>query len=179
MPPARAALAVVLAILVSGCGYALAGTGKTTSNLPAHIRLIGIPAFQNLTPTSELDRIFTDAVTAEFISRGRYTIVPSATGVDAVLTGTIQTVELTPMAFSSTNQALKYSLTVVVACEFKETRDNKVLFTQAVRSMEEYDVPAGAAVTTLSTLFVQDRNAFERLAKTFARQLVTSVLEAY
>ena len=172
----RAAPAVLLVILASGCGYALAG--KAT-NVPDYVKRIGVPAFVNHTPTSELDRIFTDAVTAEFQSRGKFTIVPSATGVDAVLTGTIQSVELTPTAFSSTQQALKYALVVVVAGEFKEIKDNKVVWTQSVRSMEEYDVPAGAAVTTLSTLFIQDRNAFERLAKTFARQLVTSILESY
>ena len=171
----RAAHAVVLAVLVSGCGYALVGT---TSNLPEHIKRIGIPAFQNLTSTAELDRIFTDAVMAEFSSRGKYTIVASATGVDAVLTGSIQSVTLTPTAFSSTQQALKYSLNVIVAGEFKDTRDNKVIWNQSLPAAEEYDVPAGAAVTTLSTLFIQDRNAFERLAKTFARQLVTSVLAA-
>ena len=167
---------VAIAMLVSGCGYALAGT---TVNVPDHVKRIGIPAFLNQTSTSELDRIFTAAVTAEFESRKRFTIVPSATGVDAVLTGTIQTVELTPTAFSSTQQALKYALTVVVAGEFKEIRDNKVVWTHTVRSEEAYEVPAGAAVTTLSTLFIQDRNAFERLAKTFARDLVRSVLEAY
>jgi hypothetical protein len=171
----RAAHAVVLAILVSGCGYALVGT---TSNLPEHIKRIGIPSFQNLTSTAELDRIFTDAVMAEFSSRGKYTIVASATGVDAVLTGSIQSVTLTPTAFSSTQQALKYSLNVIVAGEFKDTKDNRVIWSQSLPAAEEYDVPAGAAVTTLSTLFIQDRNAFERLAKTFARQLVTSVLEA-
>ena len=89
----RAAHAVVVAILVSGCGYALAGK---VNNVPDYVKRIGIPAFQNHTSTSELDRIFTDAVTAEFQSRGKFTIVPSATGVDAVLTGTIQSVELVP-----------------------------------------------------------------------------------
>jgi outer membrane lipopolysaccharide assembly protein LptE/RlpB len=172
----RAAYAVVVAMLVSGCGYALAGK---SNNVPEYVKRIGVPAFLNQTSTSELDRIFTDAVTAEFQSRGRFTIVPSATGVDAVLTGTIQTVELTPTAFSSTQQALKYALTVVVTGEFKEIKDNKVVWTQSVRSEEAYEVPAGAAVTTLSTLFIQDRNAFERLAKTFARQLVQSILDAY
>lgn len=166
-----------LAVVVSGCGYALAGRGGST--LPAHIKRIGVPMFQNLSATPDLDRIFTDAVRKELQSRGRYTIVPDATGVDAVVTGSISSVSYEAMAFSTAQQALKYSVSVVATGEFREIKDNKVWPSRPIRVLEEFDLPSGAAVTNLASLFVQDRNALERLAEKFAKTLVASILEAF
>jgi hypothetical protein len=168
---------LALAVIVSGCGYALAGLGD---NLPDHIRRIGVPTFQNMSTTPELDRIFTEAVRVELQSRGRYQVVPEATGVDAVLTGSIRSV--TPFAanFTDLRQASRYTVTVVVVAEFKETRDNKVLFpSQPLSVSDEYEISSGAAAADIAQLFAQDRNALDRLAKTFARRLVTSILEAF
>ena len=66
----------------AGCGYALAGRG---SFLPAYIQTIGIPTFTNRTTVFNLETLLTQKVRAEFIGRGKYQILPEATGVDAVL----------------------------------------------------------------------------------------------
>jgi hypothetical protein len=77
-------------------------------------------------------------------------------------------------------QASRYTVTVVVVAEFKETRDNKVLFpSQPLSVSDEYEISSGAAAADIAQLFAQDRNALDRLAKTFARRLVTSILEAF
>ena len=74
--------------LQSGCGYSLAGRG---SFLPAlhqadrHARCS--PTARPSIPTS-IDGS-PSAVRTEFIGRGKWTIVPDATGVDALVTGTI------------------------------------------------------------------------------------------
>jgi len=69
---------------VSGCGYTLAGRG---SALPASIKTIGIPMFTNRTSVFNLETTLTQKVRAEFAGRGKYEMVPSASGVDALLTG--------------------------------------------------------------------------------------------
>jgi hypothetical protein len=73
------ALVVVLSgsAALSGCAYALSGRGNT---LPADVRRIGIPQFQNLSNIPELDQLITDAVRLEFRSRGKFTPVPETTG---------------------------------------------------------------------------------------------------
>lgn len=169
---------VALAVVVSGCGYALAGRGNA---IPDHIRRIGVPLFQNLSTTPELDRMFTDAVQLELRQRGRYQVVSDATGVDAVLTGTIQSVP-PPVAMNLTDQrqASKYTITVYATAEFKDLKENKVLFRKQTLSVtDEYPVPAGVTATDVAQLFAQDRNALERLAKEFAQRLVTSIMEAF
>jgi len=77
------ALAVmVLVFTSSGCGYALAGRG---SFLPTDIRVVGIPQLVNRTTFFDVEQILTEKIRNEFIGRGKYRVVPEATGADAVL----------------------------------------------------------------------------------------------
>ncbi len=163
---------------LAGCGYALTGKGNT---LPTYIRRIGVPTFVNLSTTPELDRLFTEAVRDEFGSRGKYVVVPETTDVDAVLSGSIKSVTPVATAFTAdTRQALRYSITVVASAEFKEVKVDKPFWANpSLRVSDEYDVTGSVAVGDLSSLFAQDKNALERLAKTFAQRLVTSILEAF
>jgi outer membrane lipopolysaccharide assembly protein LptE/RlpB len=170
------AIALLAAVLQSGCGYSLAGHG---SFLPAYIQRIGIPLFVNNSPIFDLDRLVTERVRSEFIGRGKYTIVPDTTGVDAVLTGTINSVTLTPVAFNQANQATRYALVLSAAVEFKDMRANKVLWTNpAMQYREEFALDPTNALDT-STFLGQDANAKERMANEFARALVSAILEAF
>lgn len=164
-------------IAQSGCGYSLAGRG---SFLPAYIKRIGIPLFTNSTTVFDLDRRVTDKVRAEFIGRGKWTIVPDATGVDGVLSGTITAVTLTPVAFNQQQQATRYALAMTGSVEFKDLTANKVIWTNPAMSYrEEFDVPASSNTLDTSTFFGQDANALDRLSNEFARALVSAILEAF
>jgi len=168
---------LLLAVLAhTGCGYSLAGRG---SFLPAYIVRIGVPQFVNNTAVFDLDRQVSERVRTEFIGRGKYTIVPDATGVDALLTGTISSVTLTPFAFNTAQQATRYALTLTASVVFKDMRANKVLWTNpSMQYREEFALnPTNALDTT--TFLDQDVNARERMANEFARALVSAILEAF
>ncbi len=168
---------LLLAVLAhTGCGYSLAGRG---SFLPAYIVRIGVPQFVNNTAVFDLDRQVSERVRTEFIGRGKYTIVPDATGVDALLTGTISSVTLTPVAFNTAQQATRYALTLTASVVFKDMRANKVLWTNpSMQYREEFALnPTNALDTT--TFLDQDVNARERMANEFARALVSAILEAF
>jgi outer membrane lipopolysaccharide assembly protein LptE/RlpB len=170
-------MVLVLALLAhSGCGYSLAGRG---SFLPVYIKRIGIPTFTNATPIFDLDRQVSDKVRSEFIGRGKYTIVPDSTGVDALLTGVIASVTLTPTALNQNQQATRYALTLTVTAEFKDMHTNKVLWSNPVMQYrEEFALDPTSAVDT-TTFLAQDVNARERMATEFARALVSAILEAF
>ena len=170
-------VALLLAIVAhTGCGYSMAGRG---SFLPAYIKRIGIPQFVNSTALFDLDRQVSERVRTEFIGRGKYEIVPDATGVDALLTGTISSVSLTPLAFNTNQQATRYTLTLTATVEFKDMRANKVLWTNP--SMQYSEVFALNPTNALdSTTFLgQDVNARDRMINEFARALVSAILEAF
>ena len=168
---------VLVALVQSGCGYSLAGRG---SFLPAYIKRIGIPLFTNNTTVFDLDRRVTDRVRTEFIGRGKWTIVPDQTGVDAVLSGTITGVTLTPVALNNQQQATRYALAMTGSVEFKDLQTNKVIWTNpSMAYREEFDVPASSNTLDTATFFGQDANALDRLSNEFARALVSAILEAF
>jgi outer membrane lipopolysaccharide assembly protein LptE/RlpB len=175
MRKAFGGLAVVLvALSASGCGYALAGRGNT---LPSHIRRIGVPMFENHSNTPDLDRILTEAVRQELSGRGRFTVVADSTGVDAVLTGIVRPVSLTPVAYTAGRQGSRYLITVAASVEFKEPKEPKPRFAQNVRVTDEYE--ATGTVNEPSSIFSQDQNALTRIVRAFARQLVEQLLEDF
>jgi len=169
-------MALLALTLESGCGYTLAGRG---SFLPAYIHRIGIPLFHNTSSVFDLDRIVTERVRSEFIGRGKYTIVPDNTGVDALLTGTITSVTLVPVAFNTAQQATRYALIMSATVEFKDMQANKVLWANpSMQYREEFALdPTNALDTT--TFLGQNQNAEQRMAGEFARALVSAILEAF
>jgi outer membrane lipopolysaccharide assembly protein LptE/RlpB len=171
--------AVALALLaVSACGYALAGRAN---NLPPHIKRIGVPPFENQSTTADLDRVLAEAVRNELQSRGGLVIVQDATGVDAVLTAVLRPITVNVLALTDqTRQAAKYSMTVQAAVEFKDLTANpvKMLWTNpSVRVTEEYEATGTIAINDPAAIFSQDTNALSRLAKAFARSVVSAALE--
>ena len=174
----RSVVVIALAMVVAGCGYALAGK---TNNLPDYIKTIGVPTFQNLTPYPDLDRRFTEAVRSELASRRKYAVVPDATGVDAVLTISLQSLTAQATAFTpDTKLASSYALTVNLSGEFKFVKDDKVHWSKpSLRLVEDYVVPAGVGAQDLASLFVQVPNAVVRVAKRLAEILVPQILSAW
>lgn len=165
-------------ILSTSCGYSLAGRG---SFLPDYIKIVGIPQFVNQTVVFDLDRVVTEQVRREFATHGHYKVNPDTTGVDAILTGTLKYSALTPTTFNG-NQATRYTMIITAAVEFKDVKADKVLWTNpALQFREEYDIPpaqAGGVIDT-AAYFNQNQPALERLAQSFARSIVTAILEAF
>jgi outer membrane lipopolysaccharide assembly protein LptE/RlpB len=174
---AHVALLAAVTIGASGCGYALAGRG---SFLPDYIRIVGVPAFESKEPIFDLDRVMTDAVRREFAGRGRYTVVPDTTNVDAVLTVVITNVRQDNTAFTAGSQASRIALVVTASVEFLDLRENKVLWSNpSMTHREEYDVSTSTTGGDVSAFFGQNTNAMQRLAQNFSREVVTSIMEAF
>ena len=173
-------LCVLCGSLNSGCGYALAGRG---SFLPASIRTIGIPTFANRTTVFNLETTLTQKVRAEFIGRGKYDILPDATNVDAMLTGEVTSVSITPASFSATQLASRYAITMSARVELRDARANVVLWDNpSLVFRQEYDAAgaqAGQTVVDPSAFFGQDTQALDRLSTEFARSIVSAILEAF
>jgi Lipopolysaccharide-assembly len=168
---------VLMGILASGCGYSLAGRG---SFLPDYIQTIGIPNFTNATTFFNVEQIVTQKVRSEFIGRGKYKVLPETTGVDALLTGTIASITVTPASFNAEQQASRYFITLTAKIEFRDMRANKVLWENPGMSFrEEYQVTTATSALDPNSFFGQEVNAMDRVATDFARTLVSAILEAF
>jgi hypothetical protein len=170
-------LLAVLLIPLAGCGYSLAGRG---SFLPPDIRVIGVPLFKNNTNLFEFERRVTDKVRSELIGRGKYKVEPRADNVDAVLVGEIASYSIAPAAANQARLATRYVLTLTANIEFRQLKDNKVLWSNpSMQFREEYDVTTTAQAGDPAAFLGQDANALDRLATEFARSIVSAILEAF
>ncbi len=161
----------------AGCGYSLAGRG---SFLPEHIRRIGIPTFVNRSTVFNLETQITEKVRAEFISRGRYQIVPENTNVDAVLTGEITAVRPDVVAVNPDNLAARYAVTMTARVDLRDSRNNTVVWENAAMSFrQEYPAQSANSVADPNAFFAQDASALDRMTTEFARVLVSAILEAF
>jgi hypothetical protein len=164
------------ALSLSGCGYALAGRG---SFLPDYIKVIGVPQFENRSTVFNLDQKITEQVRQELQGRGRYRVLPEASG-DAIITGVITNLSLTPTGFNASQQATRYSVLVTANVQFRDTHTNKVLWENpALQFREEYPVSSSNTTTDTNAFFRQDATALTRLAQNFAKSVVTSILENF
>jgi len=171
-----AALATSI-VLLPGCGYSLAGRG---SFLPDYIKVIGVPTFANRTSLFNLETQMTEKVRAEFIGRGKYRIVPDASNVDALLTGEVSGVSITPLSFTNQQLASRYMITMTARVELRDQRENKVLWENpALVFRQEYEAQSGQTALDPTAFFGQDQNALERMTTEFSRSIVSAILEAF
>jgi len=174
------AVAIVLTIATTGCGYALAGRGST---LPASIKTIGIPLFANRTTVFNLETTLTMKVRSEFIGRGKFDILPEANNVDALLTGEVTTVSIQPSSINANQLASRYAITMVARVELKDMKTNMVVWDNpSLVFRQEYDATGSQTsqgAVDPSAYFGQDTNALERLSTDFAKSIVSAILEAF
>jgi outer membrane lipopolysaccharide assembly protein LptE/RlpB len=166
-------LSLILLVLVfSGCGYHLAGTG---SSLPEHIKVVGVPIFQNNTQGYQVEQKITAAISTLLIQRGKYKVIPEEQGADAVLEGTITSVSLVPTTFSSNGQANQYNVIITAKVTFTDELDKKILYTNPGYTFR------GQYAIDQSQLAFFDRqsSAVDDIAKDFAESVVSAILEGF
>lgn len=167
----------VLCASAAGCGYALAGRG---SFLPPDIKTIGIPAFTNRTTVFNVETLLTQKVRSEFIGRGKYTILPEAGNVDALLTGEVAAITIQPASFAPNQLASRYVITMSASIQLRDMRANEVIWENpSVVFRQEYEATSGTSAFDPAAFFGQDVNALDRLSTDFARAIVTAILEAF
>lgn len=177
----QTALATALAAITAastGCGYALLGRNNS---LPAPLKVIGIPDCQNQSGQPDIDRVLSDALRTEFSSRGKYTVLPQSTGVDALMTCTISSLQIQPTDVNQQHQAVGYTLVLTANIEFHDlTSANKILWANpAMQGREPYTTTNTQLVADPSSLLRDASDATARLTHTFARSVVSGILEGF
>lgn len=170
---------VLLLSTVSGFTECYRRVGKGNS-LPSHIKTLAIPAFQNPSLRFKIEQKFTSAMIDEALRRGRsLNIVSTAEGADAVILGTIQSFSLRPVLASQEQGkfagARLSEITVVVAITVRDQVKNKILFeNQHLVFRGEYEISSDPA-----SLFHEEGPAVDRMAKDFAKSVLSTILEGF
>lgn len=164
-------------LALTACGYALVGRGTTTD---PSIKKIGVPLFKDATGKPGLDQKITDKVIEELLKRGRFDVLQQGAGVDALVEGELVSYAATPVGFSGegaqgTTQASRYAITLTARVKYSKAGEKEPLWqSDAFSFRDEYDVGSDPAA-----FFDREDQALDRLAASFARNLVAAMLEAF
>ncbi|HET7871829.1 MAG TPA: LPS assembly lipoprotein LptE [Terriglobales bacterium] len=160
-------------LLTASCGY------HTTTHyvrLPDSVHAIAVPAFTNQTQSYRVEQVLTSAVVREFVTRTKFRILSETKDdADAILHGSITTMQLAPLTYDSqTGRASSALVTVTMRVSLVD-RKGAVLFDNPNYTFrEQYEVSR-----ELTSFFEEDSPAVDRLSRDFARTLVSNILEAY
>ena len=167
------AAALFVGLVGNGCGYHLAGRG---AQIPADIKTIAVPAFRNESSRYKIEQVLTQAVVREFLARTRFRIQPEPAGSDAVLTGTVIQFWTTPVIVEpSAGRTTSVNIAVRLRVKLTDNRTGKVVFDNPnYLYTETYEISGDAA-----TYFEESAPAMQRLSRSFAASLVSSLLEAF
>jgi hypothetical protein len=174
------ALAVgIVLFAATGCGYALVGRGTVVDPT---IKKIAVPLFKDSTGKPSLDQKITQKVVEELLKRGRFDVTSERIGADAVVEGELLRYDQTPVGFTDAGtaaaartQASRYAVTLTARVRYAKTgQDEPIWANESFSFRDEYDVGSDP-----TAFFDQQGQAVERLSTSFARSLVSAMLEAF
>jgi hypothetical protein len=163
------------ALMVTSCGYHIAGHSSANTALPANIRTIAVPAFSNATTRYKLSDRLPGAITREFITRTRYRVVSDESEADAILRGGVLNFLMFPNVIDQAGRATAVQVIVYLQLTLHERASGKVLYSRPnMEIRQNYEI----AIDPKAYLDESDL-ASDRLSIEVARSVVSAVLEAF
>lgn len=140
-----------------GCGYHLAGTQM---HLPADVRSVSVGHIENLSSEHGWEKLLAFALEREVITRRQLVWEPDPTRGDAVISGTVRSVSLRPVAFNARDQAVQYELVVIVDLKLTRSADGTILWrADGMRVTGEYATSPSVVVTSSAAFQLQPLDA--------------------
>ncbi|GBD94442.1 hypothetical protein BMS3Abin05_02050 [bacterium BMS3Abin05] len=126
-------LSVSCAVVFSSCGhYSFSG-----NTLPAHIKTVAIPLFNDKTSEFGVREKLTNAVVDAFTQDNTLKIV-DVSRASAVVSGTIESVTDRASTFNRQEKVEAYRVYVTVDVEFRDQKKRKILWKAGLQEWGEY-----------------------------------------
>jgi hypothetical protein len=156
-------------------GFAECYKPVTKNQLPARIKTVAVPAFQNNALRYKIEHRFTDAVIKELIHRGRgLRVQGDREGADAVIEGIIKSYQFRGVLLDDKGRARIFEVTVEAAVTVRDQVENRVLYdNQHFVFRGEYEF-----ANDPRTFFNEEDPAVMRLARSFAESIVSTLINA-
>ncbi|HXG93012.1 MAG TPA: LptE family protein [Blastocatellia bacterium] len=166
-----AVIAILFSLLFDVCGYKPAGKGK---GLPADIKSIAVPVFQNSSLRYRVEQRFTQSVIDEILKRARaLRITTDPEQADAVLTGDIRSFRAAGSILDDRGRTRVWDVRIIVSVTLRDRRTRKILYQNPRMSFEgEYELSDDPA-----SFFNEENPAVDRIAKDFAQTIISTIME--
>jgi hypothetical protein len=164
-----------LFVLFFVCGFAECYKPITKNQLPARIKTVAVPAFQNNALRYKVESRFTEAVVNELIHRGRgLRVQGNREGADAVIEGVIKSFSYGGVLLEDRGRARIFEVTIEAAITVRDQTENRVLYdNQNFVFRGEYEF-----ANDPRNFFNEEDPAVERLARNFAESIVSTLTNA-
>lgn len=165
-------LLLIPLLACTGCNYHTAGSA---THLPLTVRTLAVPVFTTSSQAAHTEFLFTQATIHELNTRTKYVVETDDKDADATLTGQIVSQTSSPLTYDSSSGQTSSYLITITAKVILRARDGRILYeNDAIPLREQYQS------TQDLTLFIQeDSPAVQRLARDFAHNLVSDILESF
>lgn len=153
--------------------YKPAGRGD---GLPKHIKTLAIPAFQNQALRFKVEQRFTSAMVDEALRRARaLEIVSEPKGADVVMQGTIKQFYIRPVVLDDLGRARLFEVIITMSLTVRDQTRNKILYdNQNFIFRDQYEISIDP-----QQFFSEEGPAVDRVAKDFAKSVLTTILEGF
>lgn len=159
-----------LALLLTGCGYHLVGTG---SSLPPHLKTLFVPVFSNSSSEPEIHRELTSNIIDSFITDGRLKIVRKG-NADMVMKGNLYYYDLKAVSFSSSDFASDYIVELGVDVEVIDKVNDKLYIKNKFKTKWDYRATSDIVDTESARLA-----ALEEAYKELGNRLVSLLIDQF
>jgi hypothetical protein len=172
----RAACVAAVALCASGwrgCGgYEAVNKG----GLPAQIKTVAVPPFQNQALRYRVESRFTEAVMRELVRRGHgLRVQGEREGADAVVDGAIRSFYFSGVLLDRNGRARIFEVTIIGAVTVRDQTTNKVLYdNQNYVYKGEFEFTSDPR-----SFFNEEDPAVERMARKFAEDLVSTLVNGF
>lgn len=170
----RAAALASVVLVASGFRGCYKPVSKT--GLPAHIKTVAVPPFQNQALRYKIESRFTDAVANEMIRRGRGLKIQSEReGADAVVDGVVKQFYFSGVLLDERGRARIFEVTVIGAVTVRDQTTNRVLYdNQNYVYKGEFEF-----ANDPRTFFNEEDPTVLRIARKFAEDLVSTLVTGF
>ena len=164
-------LAIALSMIVDVCGYKQAGKGKS---LPANIKTIAVPVFQNSSLKYRIEQRFTQAIIEEILKRARgLRVVSNQEDADAVFNGDIRGFRAGGSILDDRGRTRVWDVQIVIGVVVRDLKTHKIIFQNPRMVFEgEYELSDDP-----QSFFNEENPAVDRIAKDFAQTIVSTLME--
>lgn len=169
-------ISVFIAAFVFLSGFTECYKPVTKSELPAHIKTVAVPAFQNNALRFKIEHRFTEAVMDELIRRGHGLHVQSERqGADAVIDGIVKSFNFAGVLLDDKGRARVFEVTITAAVTVRDQHENRVLYdNQNFVFRGEFEF-----ANDPRNFFNEEDPAVMRLARSFAESIVSTLINGF
>lgn len=156
-------------------GFAECYKPVTKNQLPARIKTVAVPAFENQALRYKVGSRFADAVINELIRRGRgLRVQGDREGADAVIEGVIKSFTYAGVLLDDRGRARVFEVTIQAAVTVRDQTENRVLYdNQNFVFRGEYEFADDPR-----NFFNEEDPAVQRMARNFAESIVSTLTNA-